>query len=270
MKSLITMQPYFVFGTDKFIQYRCFNNGISHLYSFKTAERRETEYRIIPDGCINILFGYDQKEMSAGVYGTVRTPQTFCPDKEEYFGIRLYQNECTELMDCAPEDIVNGVADIGAVPSMKQVMKCLENCSNFEERRQNFMDFSKETFQFRLDNKEELTREIKNRIVAMDGREPVAEIARYFNYSARYINRLFQEKMGLSVKEFCEIVQMQSVLFRMKNRQYDTLTDLAVEEGYYDQAHFTRKFCQYTGMNPVAYKKMLEKTHFQEKIVEVI
>ena len=55
----------------------------------------------------------------------------------------------------------------------------------------------------------------------------------------------------------------------MKEKKYTTLTELAIEEGYYDQAHFTRKFREYMCMNPLEYDRQLRATGFQDKIREM-
>ena len=75
--------------------------------------------------------------------------------------------------------------------------------------------------------------------------------------------------MALSAKEYSEIVRLQRILFRMKEKKYTTLTELAIEEGYYDQAHFTRKFREYMCMNPLEYVRQLRTTGFQDKIEEI-
>lgn len=269
-KSLITMQPYFVFGTDQFIQYRCFRNGISHMYAFKADPEAEAGNLIIPDGCINILFGYDEKGMDAKVYGTMRSPQVFVPGKREYFGIRLYQDEFMSLMNCSPEEIAGSAADLDSIPMIRSYRQQLSMAGNFTQRVQVLQSFMEKELPCSPDHKEELLQQIKSSILENGGRESVGEIEAQFHYSARYINRIFQEKMALSVKEYSEIVHLQRILFRIKEHSYTSLTDLAMEEGYYDQAHFTRKFREYTHMTPLEYGRKMLTTCFKEKIIEIM
>lgn len=269
MNSLITMQPYFVFGTDRFIQRKYFSEGISHLYTFKVNSQDRHDYMIIPDGCVNLLFGYDDDGMDAKLYGTVNRAQLFRPDREEYFGIRLYQEEFLTLLECTPDELLNGTADIKAVRYMKDYEQQLSEARSFEERTGIFLRFSHEAFRRASDHRDEIIKAVKERIIERSGNDSVSELAQYFSYSARYLNRLFQEKLGLSVKEFSEIVRLQHMLFRIKNNDFTTLTELAMDEGYYDQAHFTNKFREYVHISPMAYRRKVSDTGFRQKIVTV-
>ena len=268
-KNLLTMQPYFVFGTEKFIQYRCFHNGISHLYAFGVSQEKNRSCMIIPDGCVNVLFGYDENGMSAKVYVTARSPQIFTPDKKEYFGIRIYQDEFASRMRCAPQEIADATADIDAIPVIKAYRDQLSEAKSFEKRVKILNAFTGNSDPIFPEPKEVLLQGMKSYIAEKQGMESISEIAEEFHFSKRYINHIFQEKMALSAKEYSEIVRFQRILFRIKEKKYTTLTDLAIEEGYYDQAHFTRNFRENMCMNPLEYVRQLRATGFQDKIREM-
>ncbi len=263
------MQPYFVFGTDRFIQYRCFRNGISHLYAFAVNQEKNENCLIIPDGCVNVLFGYDENGMSAKIYGTARSPQIFTPDKKEYFGIRIYQDEFLSRMRCAPQEIADATVDIDAIPVIKACREQLSEAKSFEKRVTILNCLIGDNDNVQLGQKEAMLQEMKAYIAKKRGMESISEIAEEFHFSKRYINHIFQENMALSAKEYSEIVRLQRILFRIKEKKYISLTDLAIEEGYYDQAHFTRKFREYMGMNPLEYVRQLRTSGFQDKIMEI-
>lgn len=269
MNSLLTMQPYFVFGTERFVQHKYFSEGISHLYSFTVKDEERHDYMIIPDGCVNLLFGYDENGMDAKLYGTVNRPQIFMPGKKEYFGIRLYQEEFRPMLECTSPEIMNGTADISAVSCLRDYEAELAEAGSFDERTRIFLHFIRKTIRSTEDHRDEMIKAVKARVIEMNGTETVNDIALYFSYSSRYLNLLFQEKLGLSVKEFCETVRLQHILFTMKDSGRKSLTDIAVNEGYYDQAHFTRSFGRYLGMSPAEYRKVMKDTDFVNKIVTV-
>ena len=49
-------QPFFVLDTDRFYQEVFARQGISHFYTFRS--KGNTNLRIVPDGCIDLIFGY--------------------------------------------------------------------------------------------------------------------------------------------------------------------------------------------------------------------
>lgn len=62
------------------------------------------------------------------------------------------------------------------------------------------------------------------------------------------LEKRFRQAVGTSPKKFASIVRMKNVI-----KQYDpanSLTDLAYEGGFYDQAHFIKEFKTFTGDTP--------------------
>jgi len=263
------MQPYFVFGTDKFVQHKYLSDGISHIYTFKADVSDRHDYMIIPDGCVNLLFGYNGGGMDAKLYGVMNHAQLFRPDKDEYFGIRAYPEEFFPMFDLAADELVNSMTDIRDVRYIRDYLLRFSEARSFDERTAVFLRFSHETLRKAPGRGNELIKSVKAYIIEHGGNDSVNDIAGYFSYSARYLNRLFDERLGLSVKEFSEIVRLQHILFRMKNDDFDTLTELALEEGYYDQAHFTKKFREYMNISPAACRRKINETGFRKKIVTV-
>lgn len=69
----------------------------------------------------------------------------------------------------------------------------------------------------------------------------VAELAEQLGCSERYLNRLLGQKMGLSTKTVCEIVQLQQAARTLLHEQPRSLLHTAVACGYFDQAHMNRR-----------------------------
>ena len=67
--------------------------------------------------------------------------------------------------------------------------------------------------------------------------------------SHRYIQKMFREFVGLTPKLFLRIERLKSSLQLLHNRK-NSLTQMALICGYYDQSHFIREFKEFTGMTP--------------------
>ena len=69
-------------------------------------------------------------------------------------------------------------------------------------------------------------------------------------WSERQFRRRFQEVVGIAPKTFARILRFQRALRAMERAD---LLPVALECGYYDQAHFNREFKAFTGETPVEY-----------------
>ncbi len=77
---------------------------------------------------------------------------------------------------------------------------------------------------------------IKNQIILNHGNISMKELASNCFYSEKHIRRLFLNYVGTSPKSFSRIVRVNYALNLMKNPQ-TSLTEIAMNSGYFDQAH---------------------------------
>jgi AraC-like DNA-binding protein len=87
-------------------------------------------------------------------------------------------------------------------------------------------------------------------IVGRGGQLSVEQLAVDLGLSRRQLERRFLHEVGLGPKLLCRILRFQQV-FRAVERATGDWASLAVECGYYDQAHLIRDFRQFAGKTPV-------------------
>ncbi|MBK5255325.1 MAG: helix-turn-helix transcriptional regulator [Vicinamibacteria bacterium] len=78
----------------------------------------------------------------------------------------------------------------------------------------------------------------------------VDAVARRFSLSERQFRRRFEAAVGLGPKRFSRLVRFQRVFEERQERDGAVWSDVALECGYYDQAHFNRDFRAFTGVKP--------------------
>jgi AraC-like DNA-binding protein len=71
--------------------------------------------------------------------------------------------------------------------------------------------------------------------------------------SQRRLAQLFHEQVGVSPKTFHRVRRFQHTLQRLRGVRQVNWADLAIDCGYYDQAHLSHDFRQIAGMTPSAY-----------------
>lgn len=99
-----------------------------------------------------------------------------------------------------------------------------------------------------------LIQEAVNRLITTQGQIRVHDLQQQLCISASPFEKRFRAIVGTSAKKFASLVRFQSVLKSITT--HSTLKDLGYDYSYYDQAHFTKDFKQFSGLTP---KEWLEK-----------
>ena len=81
----------------------------------------------------------------------------------------------------------------------------------------------------------------------------VRDIARKASLSTAQFRKIFRENIGISPSEYRKIIRVSLARNKLKRQQFQSLTDLAINLGYFDQAHFIREFKSITGLTPSKY-----------------
>jgi AraC-like DNA-binding protein len=89
-----------------------------------------------------------------------------------------------------------------------------------------------------------------DRLTSASEAPSVAEMARELDLSARQLQRRFLAAVGLSPKHFVRVVRFARVWFQASMQEPETWADLAVANGYADQAHLVREFRDFGALPP--------------------
>jgi hypothetical protein len=87
-------------------------------------------------------------------------------------------------------------------------------------------------------------------ILLTKGGKPINSILKNELSKRRLIERKFFGKVGISPKKLSRVIRLQAVLRMLLNRKSESLTKLAYDNDYFDQAHFTKDFKEFTGTTP--------------------
>jgi AraC-like DNA-binding protein len=90
------------------------------------------------------------------------------------------------------------------------------------------------------------------------GQLSIGNLSEDAGISNRQLLRRFNDQVGLSPKEFARITKFISSLTVLKQYPDMSLTEIAYESGYYDQAHFIHDFKEFSGYSP---GQLLASTH---------
>jgi AraC-like DNA-binding protein len=81
----------------------------------------------------------------------------------------------------------------------------------------------------------------------------ITKIVSETGFSSRRFIELFKHHVGLTPKLFCRVRRFQSVLRRITSGRPVRWADVALDCGYFDQAHFIHDSRAFSGINPSKY-----------------
>ena len=90
------------------------------------------------------------------------------------------------------------------------------------------------------------------RLLRSGGAAPVGELAAELGWSRRHFTATFREQLGMPPKALGRIVRFERAVEQL--RAGADLAALALDCGYYDQAHFNRDFRAFAGATPTAFR----------------
>lgn len=240
-RSLIAVQPSFYWNFDGYHERPPRNpilqQYIGSFYEIETKADSVSAVPVVPDGCMDIIFISDDSETRPYLLKTAEAILgMYVSAHRKVLGIRFkpvgiskfihYTSDASETYMIPLEEFVEKdnlpIHEFHTALTFEEKCQALENIllANLIEG----------------DSKMELTQNIANCIIAHNGIITVDQLSHEFFYSTRYINKLFNEQVGMAPKRFCEIVQIQNVLNTICVGQ-ETMADIAVQTGYYDQSH---------------------------------
>lgn len=128
-----------------------------------------------------------------------------------------------------------------------QIMECDSN-----EKRIGILDnFFMNSLQG-AGNKPDIVDVALSRILHYKGILSVHDLSKNCWLSTRHFRRRFTARVGLSPKLFSRIKRFNYISYLTIN-DFENWQDLVYTGGFYDQAHFIRDFCHFTGKKPTDY-----------------
>ena len=99
-------------------------------------------------------------------------------------------------------------------------------------------------------NIDDIVKSTVEAILTANGQLSVNELSKRNNINRRQLTRKFSSTIGLSPKQLSKTIRLQNALKSFTTNNNKSLTELAYENEYYDQAHFIKEFKEFTGLTP--------------------
>jgi AraC-like DNA-binding protein len=93
------------------------------------------------------------------------------------------------------------------------------------------------------------------KIPSLQHSRAISELTDQIGLSSRRFIELFNKQVGLSPKLFSRVCRFQYALRIINSTKQMDWSEIALECGYFDQAHFIHEFKAFSGLSPTVYKK---------------
>ena len=220
--------------------------------------------RIVPDGCMEMIFHYGDPykqfledgtsilQPQCFVFGQITSPLEIIPTGASGIIAARFQPDGFIPFSSYPiQQMENKAVPLTILFGDKAAV--LEKNVLHADSNDNRINFITEFLLDQLNSDEAADRITKTSIETLlqsNGQINVDELADHLQINRRQLERKFSSAIGLSPKQLSKVIRLQSTLKAMQEKQYTSLTSLAYENGYYDQAHFIKDFKEFTGISP--------------------
>lgn len=86
----------------------------------------------------------------------------------------------------------------------------------------------------------------------------VAELAAAFNYNEKYLGRLFKTRMGMSVRDYCNLLRVNKAKELLRETDM-SISQIAGQVGFNNITYFDRVFRTITRLSPRSYRSPIRK-----------
>ncbi len=232
------------------------------------AETDKGKQRIVPDGCIEMAFilGDDIKRYTsqeefilqprAMVLG--QTMEPFYIEPTGYvntFAVSFYPYGFANFVTVPIKNLANKETPIASLFEEKiarELEQKIIRATNVGQRIQIMESFLLE----RLNDRstiDHIVRTTVDALLSTKGNAPINTILKEDLSKRRQLERKFAKQIGVSPKQLGKVIRLQTALKMLLNKGSESLTNIAYESEYYDQAHFIRDFKEFTGTTPTAF-----------------
>lgn len=237
------------------------------VFEYNIPSGKPYVYRSMADGCAEFIFHYkgvfnevDQENSLHAARSLVhaqtkRFRRFETQDNFGIFGAYLYPFTLARLLRLPMTEVCDKMIDVeslfGAAGKYleEQIMTAPDTTTRVEVLS-GFLE--KRLFKNNWDESS-IFSSIKY-VVHSELNTPVDRLAGKFNLSRRQFERRFKEFSGFSPGLYSRIIRFSNTIKEYGNRN-KTLTQIALECGYYDQSHFIHEFKAFSGYHPKEYFK---------------
>lgn len=221
--------------------------------------------KIIPDGCIEMTFNFkdgikrytSDTEFIINPRAMIMGQRTKAYDIEpegdvDSFAICFYPYGFSYISNTSLKDLTDievPIEDLFGKLAAKELEEKIIKANDTEKRIRII-----ETFLLNKLNEhstiERIVKTTVDTLISANGSTPINIILKDDLSKRRSLERKFKKQIGISPKQLSKVIRLHCAIKMMLNEEKGSLTNIAYENDYFDQAHFIKDFKEFIGINP--------------------
>ncbi|MEO7978790.1 helix-turn-helix transcriptional regulator [Flavobacterium sp.] len=167
---------------------------------------------------------------------------------------QLYPFVLKSFFNVTAKEINDSCYDLNQIENGNMIINQLNESSNLGKRIAILTSMLFDIFQSRKETLDLLIRQAIQIVMDNKGQISIVSICDKINLTERTFERRFMKEVGISAKQFSNIIKFQFSMQQLTTKDFEKLTDIVYENGYSDQSHFIKVFKVYTGKTPKSFK----------------
>ncbi|WP_118974796.1 helix-turn-helix transcriptional regulator [Taibaiella koreensis] len=221
--------------------------------------QEERTFRIMANGAPGIVF---QREPTA-LLDRQRLPQMFLHGQNTAYygelqagrsfyniGVALEPMALPALFGLAAYELTDGMTDIRLLSSQVTIAEQLGASATATQQIALLDAFFLEQLRGRQPSP---MPGLTHAIALIRKGHTLSDVQFRLNLSERTLERHFRQHIGMPPKRYARICRFESAVQAIRRSDFSSLTHLAYEYGYFDQAHFIREFQAFSGTAPTSF-----------------
>lgn len=226
---------------------------IHSYWELKGDESDKQWDRIFPDGCAGLVINLGNTCLTDNGSVSMEFGKTYAVGAMTSFKDNFIDSETHLLGVCLkPATFANFYSYASQHELIDNTVQFEKTDSfNLDKIGESPFDYLNRFFYGRIRNKYNLLQSTIDDIYLSKGRISICELAKRHFTTVRQLERNFKKHIGLSPKEYSNIIRFQNALIMIKNPDKNrSLSEVAFECGYYDHSHLTNEIRRNTGLPP--------------------
>lgn len=225
-----------------------------HFYWELKGNKLETQWeRVFPDGCAGVLMNLGGNCLTDNGSAIMEFGSTYVVGAMTSFKDSFIDNDTYLIGVCLkPATFANFYSYTSQNELTNHTVE-LEKTNSFDidKTLQNPFNYFNHFYSERIKNKTKPLQSVINDIQSTNGQINIYELSKKNFITVRQLERNFKRLVGLSPKEYSNIIRFQNALSLIKkSRQNRSLLDISFECGFYDHSHLSNEIKRYTGLPP--------------------
>ena len=226
---------------------------------------------VVPNGNLKLTLSYQNgvvaavdgktfasKEHDISLTGLVDVPVILDVDEDaatETIGIEFNPHGAYRFFHFTLNEIQNKICSLSDLLGNlgKHLVEKISNTTSAQQKIDLLQQFLIKQFSFH--NEDLIFEYCIEKITASKGRIAIKELEKKTGYSSRWLNRKFNDKLGVSPKNLSSIIRFKQYYQALINRNEKSFFKNDFYELYYDQSHFIKDFKRFTGLSPTKFEK---------------